>query len=88
MLFYSAAALVAASAAFLMLGREEKKATVGVGLGAGEDNKLKGSKHRALSGGANASAVGIQSDGTKAGSMADYQKVYNAIAEKLEKVCI
>lgn len=85
MLMWSAPALALAAGAFLYLSRDDKKETLGVGSGG--VSKLKGSKHNTgatlSSGGGgiggppmkggNSSKVGVQPDGTKAGSKADYQ---------------
>lgn len=73
MLIYSVAGIAVSIAAFMYLSRDDKKALVGVGKEA--DNKLKGSKHKV-------------ENGLTIADKADYQAVYNAIAEKLDKVCI
>jgi len=74
MLFGSVAALAAAGGAFLLLGGEDKLSALGVNSG----DKLKGSKGQAggVKGGAGYTGL--------AASKEDYQKVYNAIADKLE----
>ncbi|CAO1639025.1 unnamed protein product [Sympodiomycopsis kandeliae] len=70
MLLFSVAGIATATAAFLLLNREDKKAVVGVGKDGA--HKLKGSKHKTEA-------------GFILGDKSDYQAVYNAIAEKLEK---
>lgn len=78
MLGWSVVGIVAATGAFLYLGREDKKTALGVGTPDGP-SKTKGAKHKAGSSGASASDL-------VAGTKADYQKVYNAIADRLEQV--
>lgn len=72
MLKWSVAGIATVVGAFLLLDRGDKKAALGVGPDGA--NVVKGAKHK----------VGKQD--VKAGSKADYQQVYNAIAGLLEKV--
>lgn len=71
MLIWSVAGIATATAAFMYLSRDDKKALVGVGKDGA--HKLKGSKHKVEA-------------GLNIANIEDYQEVYNAIAEKLDKV--
>lgn len=73
MLLWSIAGIVVATASFMILSKDDKKAVVGVGKDGA--NKLSGSKHKVEA-------------GLTIADKADYQQVYNAIASKLDKVRI
>lgn len=76
MLFGSVAVLAAAGGAFLLFGKDDKLAALGVGKDGANKLKGSGSGKNGVVGGAGYTGLAASKD--------DYQKVYNAIADKLE----